>query len=105
VREGCRPIATRLGVPMETVRGWVRRARARAAAIAAHFLGWARALDRSLAAPGPAGCRLADALEAIGLCARAASLALGFRPAWSWVSALSAGGLLCNTSSPWPAPE
>jgi len=105
VGEGYRPVAARLGVPMETVRGWVRRARARAAVIAAHFIRWARALDGSLAQPERAGSPLADALEAIGLCARAASLALGWRPAWSWVSALSAGGLLCNTSSLSTAPE
>lgn len=105
VREGYRPIAARLGLPGETVRGWLRRFRPRAARIAAHFLRWARALDASLEAPESRGSVLADAVEAIGLCARAASLALGPRPAWSWASALTAGRLLSNTSSPWPEPE
>jgi hypothetical protein len=35
-----------------------------------------------------------------------ASLMLGRRGPWSWVSALTAGGLLAiNTSTPWPVPE
>jgi hypothetical protein len=103
-REGYRPIAARLGLPAETVRDWLRRARARAGVIAAHFAGWARALDGALVLH-EVGDGLAGAVEAIGLCARAASLALGPRAAWSWVSALTAGGLLCNTNPLWPAPE
>jgi hypothetical protein len=52
------------------------------------------------------GSAVADALEAIGVCVRVASLVLGRRAAWSWVSALTAGGLLAiNTDPPWPAPE
>jgi cytochrome c553 len=104
-REGYRRAGERLGVPGETVRDWRRRFRSRAGLIAAHFLRWARALDASLDAS--AGRSLADeALEAIGVCARLASLVLRSRRAWSWVSALTAGGLLAiNTSPPWPVPE
>jgi Homeodomain-like domain len=105
-RESYRRAAERLGVPAETVRDWRRRFGARAGLAAAHFLRWARALDAALPAVPAAGCAAAGALEAIGVCVRLASLALGPRPPWSWVSALTAGGLLAiNTSSPWPVPE
>jgi hypothetical protein len=104
--EGYRRAGERLGVPGETVRDWRRRFRSRAGLVAAHFLRWARALDGSLDAPAGDGSLVGDALEAIGVCARLASLVLRSRPAWSWVSALTAGGLLAiNTSAPWPTPE
>jgi hypothetical protein len=104
--EGYRPVAERLGVPAETVRDWRQRFGSRAEMIAAHFLVWARALDGSLDPPVPAGSPVADAFEAIGVCTRVASLVLGRRAPWSWVSALTAGGLLAiNTNPPWPAPE
>jgi hypothetical protein len=105
-REGYRRAGERLGVPGETVRDWRRRFRSLAELIAAHFLRWARALDASLDPPGDQGSLVADALETIGVCTRVASLVLARRPPWSWVSWLTAGGLLAiNTSSPWPAPE
>jgi hypothetical protein len=105
-REGYRRAGERLGAPGETVRDWRRRFRSRAGLIAAHFLRWARALDVSLDAPVGGGSLVDDALEAIGVCTRLASLVLRSRPAWSWVSALTAGGLLAiNTSPPWPVPE
>jgi Domain of unknown function (DUF6431) len=105
-REGYRRVAERLGVPGETVREWRRRFRSRAELIAAHFLRWARALDASLDPPAEHGAAAGDALEAIGVCVRLTSLVLARRPAWSWVSALTAGTLLSiNTRSPWPVPE
>jgi Domain of unknown function (DUF6431) len=105
-REGYRRAGERLGVPGETVREWRRRFRARAEVIAVHFLWWARALDASLDPPADQGSLVADALEAIGVCTRVASLVLARRAPWSWVSALTAGGLLAiNTRSPWPTPE
>jgi hypothetical protein len=104
--EGYRKAGERLAVPGETVRDWRRRFRSRVELIAAHFLRWARALDGSLDPPVGRGSLVADALEAIGVCTRVASLVLVRRPPWSWVSALTAGGLLSiNTSSPWPVPE
>jgi hypothetical protein len=104
--EGYRRAGDRLGVPGETVRDWRRRFRSRAELIVAHFLRWARALDSSLDGSIGQGSVVADALEAIGVCVRVASRLLGRRPAWSWVSALTAGGLLAiNTSTPWPVPE
>jgi len=104
--EAYRPVAERLGVPAETVRGWWLRFRSRAELIAAHFLRWARALDGSFLGLVPQGSPFADALEAIGVCVRSASLVLGRKAPWSWVSALTAGGLLAiNTSPPMPMPD
>lgn len=108
VDDGYRRVAERLAVPAETVRDWRARFRSRAELIAAHFWRWARALDGTLPVSGLPDSPVSDALEAIGVCARAGSLALGRRPAWSWVTALTAGGLLAseiNTSPPWPVPE
>lgn len=101
---GFRRAAEAIGRPATTVRGWLRRVRVAAERIRACFVRWAHALDPSLAAIVPAGSPLADAVEAIGLAARAAALRLGPRPAWSWASVLSGGRLLCNTTSPWPQP-
>ena len=53
--EGHRPIARRLGVPADTVRGWLRRFAERAGRIRAHFTRWAVALDPELGAVLPAG--------------------------------------------------
>jgi hypothetical protein len=104
--EGYRQVAERLGVPAETVRDWRLRFRSRAETVAAHFLRWARALDGALLGPELQGLPVVDALEAIGVCVRVASLVFGLRAPWSWVSALTAGGLLTiNTNPPWPAPE
>jgi Homeodomain-like domain len=104
--EGYRRVAERLGVPAETVRDWRRRFRSRAEVIAAHLLRWVRALEGALGAPVSQGGPAGDALEAIGVCVRVASLMFGGRAPWSWVSALTAGGLLqINTDPPWPVPE
>ena len=105
-REGYRRAGERLGVPGETVRDWRRRFRSLAEVIIGHFLRWARALDGSFDPLVGQGALVADAMEAIGVCTRMASLRLGRRAPWSWVSALTAGGLLeVNTSTPWPVPE
>ena len=101
---GHRRVAALIGRPADTVRGWLRRARAAAEAIRAHFTAWAHALDPLLAPVTPAGSALADALEAIAIAARAASLRFGPRPVWSWAASLSGGALLSNTNCPWPAP-
>jgi hypothetical protein len=105
-REGYRRCGERLGVPGETVRDWRRRFRSLAEPIASHFLRWARALDGSFDPLVGRGSLVADAIEAIGVCTRLASLRFGRRLPWSWVSALTAGGLLeINTCTPWPVPE
>lgn len=97
-------VAVAVARPGSTVRGWLRRLRSVAGGVAAHFAMWAHRLDANLAPIGPAGSTLADAVEAVGVAARAASLRLGPRPAWSWASVLTVGGLLSNTNTPWLAP-
>jgi transposase-like protein len=101
---GHRTIAIRLARPRETVRGWLRRFSSRIVALQEHFLRWAFALDPRLEQVTPQGSPFADALEAIGLATRAASLLFGPRPVWSWVSAMTGGQLLANTNSPFPSP-
>ena len=99
---GHRRIAQRLGVPKDTVRGWLRRFAARAEQVRAHFVGWAFAMDPGLGPVLPAGGVLADALEAVAVAVRAWVLRFGPAETWRIVAALSGGGLLCNTSCPFP---
>lgn len=99
---GHRGIAERLGVPKDTVRGWLRRFVARAPQARAHFTRWAFALDPDLGPVMPAGGVLADALEAIAVAVRAWVLRFGPVVGWQLISALSGGVLLCNTSCPFP---
>jgi hypothetical protein len=99
---GHRRIAVRLGVPAWRVRRWLRRFAERAIAIREHFCRWAFALDVSLAPAGPGRGAFVDAVEAIGVAARAAVLAHGPRPAWCWANGASGGVLLSNTRCPLP---
>lgn len=101
---GHRQAARRVGRPASTVRGWLRRFAAVAARVATHFSVWAHRLDPNLGPIPPAGSVVADAVAAIGVAARAASLRFGPRPAWSWASVLTGGRLLANTNSLWPRP-
>ena len=100
---GHRPIAERLGVPKDTVRGWLRRFARDAEAIRAYFSRWAFALDCELGAVAPAGGAFADAVVVIGVAARAFVLRFGPRAVWPVVARLSGGALLCHTSCPFPA--
>jgi transposase-like protein len=100
---GHRRIAERLGVPKDTVRGWLRRFASDAEAIRAHFSRWAFALDPELGAVAPAGSVFADAVAVIAVAARAFVLRFGPRAIWPVVAALSGGVLLCHTSCPFPA--
>jgi hypothetical protein len=100
--EGHRPIAERLGVPNDTVRGWLRRFAERAELIRAHFTRWALALDPEPGPVMPAGGGIADALEVIAVAGRAWVLRLGPGELWRIAGALSGGMLLCSTSCPFP---
>ena len=102
---GHRRIATMLDRPAETVRGWLRTFASRAELLSAHFRRWAIALDARLDQIEPERSVLGDALEAIGLATRAASILLGPRPPWSLASAMTGGMLLSHTSSPFPLPR
>jgi len=97
--EGCRAIAARLGVPADTVRGWLRRFVGRADLVRALFTRCAVALDPELSLIVAAGSDAADALEALAVAARAWVLRFGPRPVWQIVSRLSAGGLLSRNAS------
>jgi hypothetical protein len=101
--EGHRQIARRLGLHADTVRGWLRRFAERAGGIRAHFTRWAVVLDPELGAVLPAGSGIADALEVVAVAARAWVLRFGLGDPWGIACVLSGGGLLSNTSSPFPA--
>ncbi len=100
--EGHRGIAERVGVPKDTVRGWLRRFARDAEAIRAYFSRWAFALDPELGSVAPAGSGFAEAVAVIGVAARAFVLRFGPREIWPVVARLSGGVLLCHTSCPFP---
>lgn len=68
---GFRRIASDLGRPGETVRGWLRRFAGRAEAVRSVFTVWLRAVAADPVMPGPAGGGFADAVSAIGAVATA----------------------------------
>jgi len=96
---GYRRIASRLGVPADTVRGWLCRFAARGELVRGHFTRCAVALDPELGPMLPAGSGIADALEAIAVAVRAWVLRFGPGDPWRVVSRLS-GGLLLATRVP-----
>lgn len=110
---GHRHIAEVLSRPASTVRGWLRRSRARAGPIREVFTMLACALWVDAGLPEPAGSALADALAAIQTCVVAAGSRWGdsvvTTSAWRVAAAVSAGRLLTpgfgvesiNTSRPW----
>jgi len=100
---GHRWSAVVLGVPVSTVRGWLRRFAASVVEIRVWFTVLAHDLDRLLGALHPQQTMFGDAVEAVGVAARAAVLGLGVRAPWSFASAASGGRLLCNTGCPWAA--
>ena len=102
-RIGHRRIAKRLGVPAETVRGWLRSYARDVAAIRAHFSRWAFALDPELGPVPPAGSASADAVAVMAVAARALVLRLGPGDVWQLVARMSGGALLCHTSCPFAA--
>lgn len=91
---GHRSIATLLGRPVSTVRGWLRRFGVRAESLRVLFTGLLNDLDASAVAAAVTGSVFADALEVLGLAAAAAARLFGPRPAWQFASAASGGLLL-----------
>ena len=69
---GHRVIAARLGVAAHTVRGRLRRLRARAEPLRCHATRQLAAFDPHAWLPGPAGSPLADALAALAAAVHAA---------------------------------
>ena len=96
---GFRTVAAGLGVAQCTVRGWLRRFRARAEEWRAVFTRRVAALDPVLGPIVAYGSRVGDAVEVMGLAAAAWVRRFGPRPPWEFVSAVSGGALL----SPIPA--
>lgn len=98
-----RAVAAHAGVHPDTARGWLRRFAARAHDIRVGFTALAHRLDPDLPPIEPRASPSADALEAIGAAAAAATRRLGPAPLWDFVAGASGGLLLANTSSPLPA--
>lgn len=96
---GYRRIASRLGVPADTVRGWLRRFGERTELLRSHFTRCAGVLDPELGAVMPAGSGVADAVEVIAIAARGWTLRFGSAEPWQVASRLS-GGLLLSTRAP-----
>lgn len=100
---GHRPIAAALGVPESTVRGWLRRLRARAVALRALFVRLAWELGAAAGRSPPPQDVLAWLVEAIAGAHAAARERLGAGVAecvWSFSSATSGGAWLANTDVP-----
>lgn len=89
-----------VGVPFSTVRGWLRRFSVVAGVVRAAFTVLAHDLDPLLGPIGATASAVGDAVEAIGVAARAAALRLGPVDAWQFAASASVGRLLCNTSCP-----
>ena len=101
---GHRKIAQNICRPETTVRGWVRCFSEKLEILLEHFTSWALALDATLSEIAPTGSPFGNAISAIGIAARAATIRFGPKPLWSQVSAMCAGRLLSNTNSPFPTP-
>ena len=100
---GHRPVAAALDVPATTVRGWLRRLRARAAGLRALFVRLALQLGAQPGRAPPPRDVLAWLLDAITVAHRAARERLGAAVAgcvWSFSSAVSGGMWLANTDAP-----
>ncbi len=100
---GHRRAAIAAGVPSSTARGWFRRFAVNAEAVRVWFTVLAHDLDPMLAPLHPTATALGDAVEAVAVAARAASLRLAPVAPWRFASAASRGCLLSNTGWPWAA--
>lgn len=95
-----RRIACELRLARSTVRAWLSRFVELAEILRAHFTRWALWLDPRRSRISPSGSPFVDAVTAIAAAAEAA----GSRTPWRFAAAATSGRLLCNTSSPFPAP-
>jgi transposase-like protein len=99
---GYRPIAAALGLSGSTVRGWLRRLRARADVLRGWFVALAVELSEPPARPPPVCSPLGLLVAAIADAFLAARLRLGLGAVtggvWAFASASTTGGLLANTS-------
>lgn len=101
---GHRTIATRLGRPPGTVRGWLRVFARRAEAVGSCARRWAHAIEAAgLQADRSAGSPFADAVDALGTATRACRLQLRTR-ASPWELAVALTGLLHGRPRDPPGP-
>lgn len=100
--QGYRRIAAGLGLPADTVRGWLSRFSQRAELVREHFTRCAVALDPEQGPVLPATSSAADALEAIGVAARAWVLRFGRGDPWPIAGVLSGGVLLATRVPAYP---
>src|SRR6056297_2029316 len=107
--EGYRPIAARLGRPVATVRGWVRRFTARAQMTLQHAMRCLIRFDLGVVRiePDPAATPVRAALLVLGAATAAFErrVAAKARSPWQLASAMCSGRLLANTSCPYPTLE
>jgi hypothetical protein len=93
---GHRRIAAVLGLPADTVRGWIRRFRHRAQAVRSLFMTVLVTMAWDPVVPGPCGSPLADAVAAIAAAAEATRRRLGLLglERWSFACRASRGTVL-----------
>jgi hypothetical protein len=111
--DGHRAVAARLGRPLSTVRGWLRRFGSRAEPVRAAFTALAVTLVVDAVLPDPQRTVFADAVAAVGAAASAAARRFGVPivSGWRLTVAVTVGRLLApgwpagstNTSWPWAA--
>lgn len=104
---GHRPIAARLGVPAGTVRGWLRRLRARAQDLIALGTQLAYRFDGSLGRLEPVGGWPSPVHGALDVLAAATAAFQRHQigapeDRWQALCAVTSGLLLANTSRPYP---
>jgi hypothetical protein len=87
-------------VPADTVRGWIRRVRARAEWLRVQGTIAAHRFDPMLPAIVPAGSALADAVSVLAMAAAALVRRLGpIAPPWQIIAMLARGRLLAPLRS------
>lgn len=91
--QGHRTIAAQLRRPPGTVRGWLRTLARRAEPVASSARGWTHALDASADHAIAPGSPIVDAVDALGIAARACRRRLGLS-ASPWELAVALTGLL-----------
>lgn len=96
---GHRPIATALGRPPSTVRGWLRRFAARAEEIRVWFTRLLHLLDPEAAPLPVTDSAVCDSVEAMGAAASAAVVRLSPGCPWEFAARASRGRLLAPSSS------
>ncbi len=95
--DGHRRIADMLGVPADTIRGWVRRVRTNSEWLRCRGTDVLCRFDPTPTPIMPASSALGDAIEALALAAAAITRRLGvLAPPWHLIAAFTAGQLLAE---------